>query len=191
MYPGRVWFARYSFPLKKFWFAMVMVVIIVPPQAISSSFVPAFQIFDIFGIFKVVTGSTVNLQSLVLPYLLYCAGCMGLKKRPVHFPYKAVLPRDTKGAGRSRICGWLYKLGTFLKIMLPDAKPILTSCFLFAFVWQWTDSFYSKMFLGTIGSSSEGTAVLSGRLGDYITVIYGKGAMPTDAYEQAIIATGL
>lgn len=41
-------------------------------------------------------------------------------------------------------CG---KVATFVRIMLPDAKPIITSCFLFAYVWQWTDSFYSNMFL--------------------------------------------
>ena len=39
-------------------------------------------------------------------------------------------------------CGTLK---TFFIIMLPEAKPILTSCFLFSFVWQWTDGFYSKM----------------------------------------------
>ncbi len=184
-------FARYSFPLKKFWFAMVMVAIIVPPQAISSSLYLHFRFFDIFGIFKAVTGSTVNLQSSVLPYLLMCAGCMGLKSGLYIFLIRQFfrgIPKELEEAAYVDGC---TKLGTFLKIMLPDAKPILTSCFLFAFVWQWTDSFYSKMFLGTIDLLPKALQSLSGRLGDYITVIYGKGAMPTDAYEQAIIATGL
>ena len=36
---------------------------------------------------------------------------------------------------------------TFVRIMLPDAMPIIVSCFLFAFVWQWTDVFYARNFL--------------------------------------------
>ena len=57
------------------------------------------------------------------------------------------IPKEMEEAAYVDGCGMLE---TFVKIMLPDAKPILTSCFLFAFVWQWTDSFYSKMFLGNI-----------------------------------------
>lgn len=57
------------------------------------------------------------------------------------------IPKDIEEAAYVDGCGTLR---TFFQIMLPDAKPILTSCFLFAFVWQWTDGLYSKMFLGNI-----------------------------------------
>lgn len=45
-------FARFEFPLKKFWFACVMLVIIIPPQTISTSLYLHFRFFDILGIFK-------------------------------------------------------------------------------------------------------------------------------------------
>jgi multiple sugar transport system permease protein len=52
--------------------------------------------------------------------------------------------------------------------MLPDAKPILTSCFLFAFVWQWTDGFYSKMFLGNTKLLSIQLSRIAAQLNAYI-----------------------
>lgn len=36
---------------------------------------------------------------------------------------------------------------TFYRIMLPSAIPAMVTVFLFSFVWQWTDSFYSSLFL--------------------------------------------
>ena len=85
-------------------------------------------------------------------------------------------------------CG---KLRTFLRIMLPDAKPILTSCFLFSYVWQWTDSYYAKLFLGKIQLLPKALTNIVGRLGDYYESVKGTGALPSAAYEQSLIATGL
>ena len=73
-------FARFDFPLKKFWFLCVMLVIVVPPQTISTSLYLHFRYFDLFGIIEAVTGSSLNLRDSVLPYYLMSAGCMGLKK---------------------------------------------------------------------------------------------------------------
>ena len=70
-------FARFDFPLKKFWFLCVMLVIVVPPQTISTSLYLHFRYFDLFGIIEAVTGSSLNLRDSVLPYYLMSAGCMG------------------------------------------------------------------------------------------------------------------
>ncbi len=184
-------FARYKFPLKNFWFACVILVIVVPPQTISSSLYLHFMFFDVFGIIKAITGSTVNIQDSLLPYLMMSAGCMGLKDGLYIFlirQYFRGIPKELEEAAYVDGCG---KLSTFVRIMLPDAKPIIVSCFLFSFVWQWTDSFYSKMFLGQERLLSKALTSLSGQLGDYIERIYGQGSIPTPAYEQAIIATGM
>ena len=42
-------FARFDFPLKRFWFACVIMVIIIPPQTISTSLHLHFRYFDIFA----------------------------------------------------------------------------------------------------------------------------------------------
>ena len=72
-------FARYEFPLKKFWFACVVMLIIIPPQTIQTALFMSFTHFDIFGIFKATTGSDINLRSSLIPYTVMCLTCMGLK----------------------------------------------------------------------------------------------------------------
>ena len=72
-------FARFKFPFKKFWFSCVMLVILIPPQTISSSLHLHFRYFDVLGLFKLIKGETINLRGSALPYYLMSAGCMGLK----------------------------------------------------------------------------------------------------------------
>ena len=72
-------FARFKFPLKKFWFGCVILVILIPPQTIASSLHLHFRFFDVLGLFKLTTGDTINLRGSALPYYLMSAGCMGLK----------------------------------------------------------------------------------------------------------------
>ncbi len=140
-------FARYSFPLKKFWFACVIATIVIPPQAISSSLYNYFARFDILGIIKLIKGNTLNLIGSPTPYVLMCLTCMGLKDGLYIYmlrQYFRNVPKSLEEAAFMDGCGTMK---TFLRIMLPDAMPIIISCFLFAFVWQWTDVFYARNFL--------------------------------------------
>lgn len=183
-------FARFEFPLKKFWFACVMIVILIPPQTISSSLHLHFRFFDILGIFKLTTGEAINLRGSVIPYYLMSFGCMGLKNGLYIFLIRQFfrnIPKELEEAAYVDGCGTLK---TFVRIMLPDAKPILTSCFLFAFVWQWTDGFYSKMFLGGTTLVSTELARLSDKLGAYIQRIMGIKTTVSVAYSNCIVSTG-
>ena len=38
---------------------------------------------------------------------------------------------------------------TFVQIILPLSIPMMITIFLFAFSWQWTDDFYTNMFIST------------------------------------------
>lgn len=183
-------FARFEFPLKKFWFACVMLVILIPPQTISTSLHLHFRFFDVLGIVKLFTGETINLRGSALPYYLMSAGCMGLKNGLYIYMIRQFfrnIPKELEEAAYVDGCGTLK---TFVRIMLPDAKPILTSCFLFAFVWQWTDGFYSKMFLGNVKLVSTSLARLSDTLGAYIMRITGANTTVSVAYSNCIVSTG-
>ena len=184
-------FARFEFPLKKFWFAMVILVILIPPQTIASSLHLHFRFFDILGIFKLLTGDSINLRGSKLPYYLMSAGCMGLKNGLYIYmirQYFRNIPGDLEEAAYVDGCGTLK---TFIRIMLPQAKPIITSCFLFAFVWQWTDGFYSRMFLGNMKLVSTSISTIVDSLSDYIMKSLGlqTGTVST-AYANCILATG-
>ena len=133
-------FARFEFPFKKFWFAAVIITVIIPPQTISSSLYLHFNFFDIFGIFKATTGSSLNLRGSPIPYALMSATCMGLKNGLYIYMIRQFftgIPKSLEEAAYVDGCS-IFK--TFWRVILPDAVPILVSCFLFSFVWQWTDT---------------------------------------------------
>ena len=183
-------FARFDFPLKKFWFACVIMVIIIPPQTISTSLHLHFRYFDILGLSKLLTGNTINLRGSILPYYLMSAGCMGLKNGLYIFMIRQFfrnIPKELEEAAYVDGCGTLR---TFVSIMLPDAKPILTSCFLFSFVWQWTDGFYSKMFLGNIKLLSTQLAVIADRMDAWMVNTMKVPGGASVGYTNCIVSTG-
>lgn len=183
-------FARFDFPLKKLWFACVILMIIVPPQILSTSLHLHFRYFDVFGLFKLITGNTLNLRGSVIPYYLMSAGCMGLKNGLYIYMIRQFfrnIPKELEEAAYVDGCGTLK---TFISIMLPDAKPILTSCFLFSFVWQWTDGFYSRTFLGGTKLLSTQLQMIGDRLGNYIVFTLHDAAGASVGYTNAIVATG-
>lgn len=183
-------FARFNFPLKNFWFACVILVIVIPPQTLSSSLYLHFRYFDVFGIIKLINGEAVNLRGSALPYYMMSAGCMGLKNGLYIFMIRQFfrnIPKELEEAAYVDGCGTLK---TFFRIMLPDAKPILTSCFLFAFVWQWTDSFYSRTFLGGVKLLSTQAEMIADRLDQYIVYTLHNAAGASVGYTNCIVATG-
>jgi len=188
-------FARYKFPLKNFWFMCVMLIIIVPPQTVMASLYLNFRFFDIFGILRLITGGPVNMLDSAASFWMLSATGMGLKSGLYIFmlrQYFRGMPKELEEAAYVDGCG---RFKTFIRIMLPDAMPMLTSCFLFSFVWQWTDSFYSSLFLSKYRMLSPGLSGIADRLGAWWTAMNNSaGAVYTSApvgYTQAIIATGM
>jgi len=189
-------FARYKFPLKRFWFFCVMLIIIIPPQTIMSSLYLNFHFFDIFGIFRLITGSPINLLNSAYGFWLLSATGMGLKSGLYIFllrQYFRGMPKELEEAAWVDGCG---KFRTFIQIMIPDASPMLTSCFLFSFVWQWTDSFYTTLFLTNYRMLSSGLGAMAERVSQWWASVNAvtAGAISSPApigYVQAMIATGM
>jgi multiple sugar transport system permease protein len=139
-------FARFTFPFKRLIFGLVLFMIVVPPQTIMTSLYMYFRFFDIFGIITLITGQPMNLLNTVAPYLLMLAGCMGLKSGLYIYLLRQFFRGMPKELEEAAYVDGSGAFRTFFSIMLPDALPMVTSCFLFAFVWQWTDDFYAKLF---------------------------------------------
>jgi multiple sugar transport system permease protein len=190
-------FARFKFPLKNFWFFCVMLIIVVPPQTIMASLYLNFRFFDVFGIIKLFSGQTINLLNSVMGLFLLSATGMGLKSGLYIFmlrQYFRGMPKELEEAAWVDGCG---KFKTFIRIMLPDAMPMLTSCFLFSFVWQWTDSFYSTLFLSNYRMLARGLGGLAERYSQWYAQVYvatgtgGVSAFAPVAQTQMMIATGM
>lgn len=183
-------FARFEFPLKKLWFACVILVIIIPPQTVSTALYLHFRYFDVMGLFKLIKGEGINLRGSVLPYYLMSATCMGLKNGLYIYMIRQFfrnIPKELEEAAYVDGCGTLK---TFLRIMLPDATPILTSCFLFSFVWQWTDGFYSQTFLGNTSLLSLRLSRIGEQLSHHLVYNLHRATGASIGYTNCIIATG-
>jgi multiple sugar transport system permease protein len=189
-------FARFKFPLKNLWFMCVMLIIIVPPHTIMSSLYLNFRFFDVFGLIRLITGSPLNLLNNVASLFLLSATGMGLKSGLYIFmlrQYFRGMPKELEEAAWVDGCG---RVKTFIQIMLPDAAPILTSCFLFSFVWQWTDSFYMGLFLSNHKMLSRGLSGLAEQFSSHWASINVSTGGGTSAYApvgltQMMIATGM
>lgn len=184
-------FARFEFPLKKFWFACAVATIIIPPQTIATSLHIFFTNFDVFGIIKLLTGKTINAKGSILPYSLMSLTCMGLKNGLYIFmlrQYFLGVPKSIEEAAFMDGCGTLK---TFTKIMLPDAVPIIVSCFLFAFVWQWTDLFYTRNFLTSLSIYSTQLSGIVARMNWYFSGNSGKPVILPVGRQQQLISIGV
>ena len=160
-------FARYNFPLKKFWFGCVIAVIVIPPQTISTSLYITFTNFDILGLFKA--------DGLYI-YMLR--------------QYFRGIPKSLEEAAFVDGCSTLQ---TFVQIMLPDAMPTILSCFLFSFVWQWTDLFYTRNFLNTPSRpifSTELSTIVS-RMSRYFSSDASKPIIVPVGRQQQLISIGV
>ena len=184
-------FARYEFPLKKFWFGCVILLIIVPPQTIQTALYMNFANFDIFGIFKATLGEPVNLRKSFLPYALMSLTCMGLKNGLYIYmlrQYFQGVPTSLEEAAYIDGCGTMH---TFTKIMLPDAMPTIASCFLFSFVWQWTDLFYTRNFLSTYSIYSNQLSSIVSRMSRYFAADAGQAVVVPVGRQQQLISIGV
>lgn len=140
-------FARYSFPLKKVLFACVVIMIVIPTHTIMLPIYVTFAKFDPLGLCTLFTGSTKNLLSTPAPmYLMTALGCglrSGLYIYIFHQFFRG-LPKEIEEAAFVDGASTWY---TYFRIMLVNAVPSVITVAIFSMVWQYNDTFYSKLFL--------------------------------------------
>ena len=184
-------FARFNFPFKKLLFGLVLLTIIVPPQTILTSLYLSFRYFDVFGLVTLIRGEPINMLNTILPYLLMVSGVMGLKSGLYVYLMRQFfrgMPRELEEAA---YVDGSNAFKTFYMIMLPNATPMMVSCFLFAFVWQWTDSFYSSLFFRDVPLVAVSLGALADRFGGYWTSTMGMAGIPPASLVQVILAAGV
>ena len=147
-------FSRLKFKGSNLMFWLVMLTLIVPPQAISLA--RAFYLidFDIFafgdnpGLFESLLGHSLKLTGEGKDIVFYITSLTGQGIRAALFiflfkqffrgiPIELEESAQIDGAGVFR---------TFWSVMLPNARGVITTVALFAFVWQWNDVYYTGMY---------------------------------------------
>lgn len=184
-------FARYQFPLKKFWFACVVLLIIVPPTTIQTSLYMSFANFDILGIFKAIKGKPINLRTSLIPYAMMSLTCMGLKNGLYIYMLRQYFKNVPDSLEEAAFVDGCSTLRTFTQIMLPYAMPTIASCFLFSFVWQWTDLFYSRNFLSSYSVYAVELSSIVTRMSRYFSADVSKAVIVPNGRQQQLIAIGV
>ncbi|MGC9395774.1 MAG: carbohydrate ABC transporter permease [Anaerolineae bacterium] len=123
-------FARLEFAGKSFWFAVMMLTLMLPGQV---TIVPRYILFNTFGW----VGS---LLPIIVPKFL---------ATDAFFVFLLVqfirgLPKELDEAAIIDGCS---SIGVFLRIILPNAVPALVTTALFTFLWTWDDFFNHLLYL--------------------------------------------
>ncbi|MEG1887014.1 MAG: carbohydrate ABC transporter permease, partial [Oscillospiraceae bacterium] len=142
--------AKYRFKGNGLVMGCVLFTLLVPSATVMIPMYTRFRYFDIFGIIEMIKGSPGNLTDTFWPMIFLSITCLGFRgglyvmiMRQIFrsIPHELAEAAAVDGVGAFR---------TFIQIMVPLAKPMMTVVFLFSFSWQWTDTFYSSTLFSNI-----------------------------------------
>ncbi|NLL88830.1 MAG: carbohydrate ABC transporter permease [Firmicutes bacterium] len=136
-------FARFDFFGKNLFFTLVILTLLVPPQMIMVPLFLNFRFFDFFGIMPV----SVNLLGTYWPFILTSITGMGLRNGFFIYIMRQVFKGLPKSLEEAALVDGAGYLRTFATIMVPGAASAMLVVFLFAFVWQYNDYQFTRMYL--------------------------------------------
>ena len=154
-------FARFKFKGKGLMFGIVIFQIIVPVQVVLIPLYMQFRLFDVFGLFQLITGAPLNLVQSPAALYMQAFFCNGIRAGVFILLFRQFfrgLPKELEDAAYLDGCG---PVKTFVKVMIPNAKTSFLTVFIFSIVWYWNDSYVTSMFFNepyTIAMEIEGIA---------------------------------
>ena len=154
-------FARFKFKGKNFFFALVLLQIIVPVQIILIPQFSQFRYFDVFGLFNALMGGSINLVDTNLSMYIPALMCNGIRAGLFIYLFRQFfrgLPKELEDAAYLDGCG---PFKTFISVMVPNAASSFLTVFIFSIVWYWNDYYVSSMYFtkqNTIALKIDGIA---------------------------------
>lgn len=140
-------FARYKFPGRGLLFAGVLMVLLVPPQVIMTSLYMKFTFFNPLGLLGLFGLGSIDITDGIWPFVLLSVTSIAFKNSLYIYMLRQFfrgMPTEIEEAGMIDGSG---HFGVFFRLMLPNAIPMMVTIVLFSFSWQWTDNYYSALFL--------------------------------------------
>lgn len=160
--------ARFKFKLNKFFFFCVILLMLVPIQAISTAQYLNFVYFNL-GF------TTVNLANTFWPMYIMGIGCIGIKQGLYIYLLKEQFEAMPAALDEAACIDGAGVWQTFWQVMLPNARTTIVTVFLFSVSWQWTDEIYAGLYYPN-------TSILSNFI-SHVQVAYGVNGDP--------VATGI
>lgn len=168
--------AKFKFKGNKFIFLAVVFTMVVPHGVIGSALEQWAGEFDIFGIFKLLGGGGITIfghhidvprilpetwenftkqgifiKNTFWPFIIISVTGLAFKNGLYIFLLRQFFRGVPDELEESAYIDGSNTFRTFLQIILPLSVPMMITVFLFAFSWQWTDSFYIGKFSGING----------------------------------------
>jgi len=143
---------RYKFKGSGLVFVAVLFTIILPTQVSTIPQFYNYRWFDLFGIGKIIglfTGKTFTVNLLKNSMAMYTPAlfAMGLRSGVFIFLFKqffASMPKDLEEAAKLDGCG---PFSTFLRVMVPNIKPVVVTTILLSVIYYWNDTLTSSVML--------------------------------------------
>lgn len=139
-------FGRFNFKGKNILFGVVIMMILMPPQIILIPQFMFFRYFNPFGIWHMIKGDYINLIDNPLTMYMPAFTANGLRAGLFIFLFRQSfrgLPKELEDAAYLDGCS---PLGTFIKVMIPNAGSTFLTVFLLSVVWYWNDYYVSTSF---------------------------------------------
>lgn len=126
-------FAKLNFPLKKFWFALMLGTLMLPMHV---KLIPQYVMYNSLGWIN-------TYLPLIIPKFLATEGFFVF----LMTQFMRGLPKEIDEAAIVDGCGQWQK---FLKITVPLSIPAIVTTAIFSFIWTWNDFFSQMLYLTEI-----------------------------------------
>ena len=201
--------AKFKFKGNGLVFMAVIFSLVVPHQTLRLALMMNFRFFDILGIFGFLNGGAltvpftdiklfegvidiipdawskftpygVNLMNTNWPLMILSVCGLAFKNGLYIFMLRQFFKGVPDELEESAYIDGSGTMHTFFTIILPLSVPMMITVFLFAFSWQWTDSFYTKLFFDS------GKTALMPSLYDKTPASLNTGYAGQELYDTAI-----
>ncbi len=135
--------ARFKFKGDKLAFALVIIIMLVPVQVISIARYLQFNYFSFFG-------KVISLTDTFWPILILSSTGLGIKQGLYIYMFREFFRSLPVVLEEAAYIDGAGPIKTFISIMLPNAKTVIATVFLFSFCWQWTDTVYSSLYFNEL-----------------------------------------
>ena len=135
-------------------------------------------------------GFTANLVGSFWPVILLTLGGNGLRSGLYIYIFRQFfrgLPKEIEEASLIDGAGHLL---TYIRVMLPNAKPAIITVTMFSIVWQYNDTFYSTLFMPSANLLPSFLSGLATAMRLYITQTISQNARDP-FWEQLIVHAGI
>ncbi|GIQ65015.1 sugar ABC transporter permease [Paenibacillus cisolokensis] len=125
-------FARLQFPLKKLWFSLLLMTIMLPGQVVLIPQYSMFHQFDWINTYwPFIVPSATGGAFFIFLLVQFIRG----------------LPRELDESAKLDGCNWW---GIYWRIVMPLTRPALVTVLIFSFLWSWDDYFGPLIYLNSI-----------------------------------------